>query len=686
MSPTLLLEIGVEEIPARFLPDAIQSLAQSCETTLRENSIGYSNIKTYATPRRLAVFVEGIPLMQKDSVREVFGPPKKVALNEDGSFTKAGQKFAESQGVSADKLIIKKKDKGEYVSAIVEEKGMAVKNVLPEAIKKIILSMNFPKSMRWGDGSLRFVRPIRWIMAMLNSEVIEFEIDGIRSSNITYGHRFLSPSPIEIKDINKYESLLKRNFVIPDPSKREEMINKQVRELTGISVMDEELLKTVTYLVEYPQAVLGSFPKEYLSLPDELIESVLKGHQKYFSIKDKGKLKNQFIVISNTTKENDDTIRLGAERVIKARLEDARFYYDEDRKKPLIERVEDLKRVTYQEKLGSLYDKTMRVKTISGFIADRLKINRDNAERAALLSKTDLITGVVREFPELQGVMGYYYALGDNEDFDVQFAIRDQYRPLHYGDYIPKNDTGAILSLADKMDNISSFFSIGLKPTGSEDPFALRRASIGVIMILLDKEYRISIGEVLEKSVSNISHVKELEPIIGEISEFFEVRIENHLLGIYAKNYSPDVIQSILHMSTALPLIDIKKRMGALMGFKSAPEYSDFLLAIKRVRNIIPKREMPSPKLELFREEEEKMLFKVLMNVKEERDRFIDAGSYKDALRVILELTQPINNFFDKVLVMDKDESIRQNRLSLLMELWNMVSELADFSALTEKD
>jgi len=693
---TLLLEIGAEEIPARFLPKAMEDLKRLTQEGMAGHSIKVSaeNIKAYATPRRLVVTVRDIPERQEDRVKEVFGPPKKVAFNPDGTLSRAGEKFLAGYNLKPERLVIKKKDKGEYVAAEVMEKGLPTKEVLPDVLKKIILSLSFPKSMRWGDGTLRFVRPIRWLVAMLDSEVIPLEIDGIRSGNETRGHRFLSPGPVRLDHADSYESILERNFVILDPKKREDIINIQVKELTGSDVMDEELLATVTCLVEYPYSVMGEFDEKYLALPNELLTTVMKSHQKYFPVRDnRNNLTNRFIVVSNTREENADVVRTGAERVIRARLEDARFYFNEDRKKKLKDRVEDLKRVTYHEKLGSLYDKTMRIKALCLFIGEKV-INAEKEKnlaalkRAAMLSKCDLVTGVVREFPELQGVMGMYYALGDNEDdvpfaiSAVQLAIRDQYHPVYYGDYIPGNDTGAILSLADKMDNIASFFSIGLKPTGSEDPFALRRASLGVIRILLDKGYKISIKEVLEKAVSSLPHIKEPEPLIREIAEFFEIRIENHLLTFYGKEYSPDVIQAVIHLSTIIPLIDALGRMDALMGFKSAPKYGDFLLAVKRVRNIIPKREMPSPKPELFKEEEEKKLFEVLEKVKDSADDFIEDALYKDALEVFLGLTQPINDFFDKVLVMDKDERVRENRLALLASVWETVSTFADFSRL----
>src|SRR4030066_1729275 len=475
---SLLLEIGTEEIPARFLPGTIQSLRDNTSTILNENSIIFSDIKVYATPRRLVLMIIGLPEIQSGRVREVFGPPKKVAFDEKGGPTEAALKFASSQGVHVESLIIKKRDKGEYVVSVVEEKGMHVKNLLPEILKRIVFSIRFPKTMRWGNGSIRFARPIHWILAIFDNDVIPFEVDGIKSDNMTYGHRFLSPAKFQIKGITSFKNLLENNSVIVDQEERKKTILEGIRRLSssvgGMPVEDEELIETVNFLVEYPSPVLCSFQEYYLELPKELLVTVMKDHQKFFAIEDRqGRLINHFIVISNTRVENEEIVRIGAERVIKARFEDERFYFREDRKKNLNERIGELSKVIFQEKLGSLHKKTKRIVSIAAFLSERLMpLAKEKILRAAWLSKTDLLTGIIREFTELQGVMGKYYALHDGEDSEIAMALEEQYLPKHSGGTLPSTEIGAFLSVADKIDNIASFFCLGLIPTGSEDPFA----------------------------------------------------------------------------------------------------------------------------------------------------------------------------------------------------------------------
>jgi glycyl-tRNA synthetase beta chain len=684
----VLLEIGVEEIPARFLPQALRLLKEVTEEVFRQNFIGFHTVKTYATPRRLSMIAEGVPLMQEDRVREVFGPAKKVAFAPDGTPTKAAIGFANSQGVKPEDLVIKTKGKGEYVVAVVEEKGLPVKDVLPEALKKIILSLHFPKSMRWGTGTLRFVRPVHWILALFGKDVISFEIDGIQSGDVTYGHRFLSPAAVRIEDISAYQSVLENSYVIVDQEKRKELIIKQAEEcarsVSGALGYDDELISTVTFLVEYPHAVLGSFSEEYLELPEELLISVMKDHQKFFSVKDsKGNLKNYFIVVSNTKADNSDIVRAGAERVIRARFEDAKFYFREDKQKTLFERLEELRNVTYHDRLGSLYDKTMRVKGIAEVLSDIVcPDKKDKVERAVLLSKTDLITGVVQEFPELQGIMGMYYALHDGEDREVAVALREQYLPAYSGDRVPESDIGAVVSLSDRMDNIASFFSIGLKPTGSEDPFALRRHALAVVAILIEKGYDVSIKQMLEPALSNLSHIPESKDAEPEILRFFEQRLDPLF---QSQGYSFDIVQAVISFAAELPLKEVTGRLDALKEFKSHPEYNSFLLAIKRVRNIIPSKELPGLRKELLKADEEIALMEGLESVRDNVNTLLKDSEYSKAIDEAVKLTGPINRFFDNVLVMDKDEAIRDNRLSLLSEIWSAVSKIADFSKLSEE-
>lgn len=682
----LLLEIGTEEIPARFLSGAIQNLKENASAILRENYVEFSEIKTYATPRRLVLVAAGLPDQQASRVREIFGPPKRVAFDEGGNPTEAAVRFANSQGVKVEDLIVKKKDKGEYVAAVVEEKGLAVKDLLPEVLKRIVLSMRFSKAMRWGNGSLRFARPIHWLLAMFGKDIMRFELDGVKSSNITWGHRFLSRGRFQIKEVSDFRNLLENNFVIVDQEQRRKIILEGIRRLAAVvegkPIEDEDLIETVNFLVEYPFPVLCSFQKEYLELPKELLVTVMKDHQKFFAIKDEeGRLINHFIVISNTKKENEEIVRIGAERVIKARFEDAKFYFGEDRKKTLNERIGELSKVIFQEKLGSLHKKTERIVSIAEFLSERLMpLAKEKILRAAWLSKTDLSTGIIREFTELQGVMGKYYALHDGEDSEIAMALEEQYLPKHSGGTLPYTEIGAFLSVADKIDNIASFFCLGLIPTGSEDPFALRRQALGIIAIMLDKGYDISLKDLIDRALQNLASLFPLpEQTEEKISQFFEQRLE----PVFSeRGYDSDLIQSILSLSVDQTLKDIDGRLDALKRFKEEKAYNSFLLAIKRVHNILPRKTVPELKTDLLIEDAEKNLLEKLNFAKPNLSVFLAEKKYYDAIDLLSSLTDPINQFFDHVLVMDKREEIKQNRFALLREVWKTASTIADLSRL----
>ncbi len=683
---SILLEIGTEDLPARFIPLSISQLKENTARILSESHIGFNEVKAYGTPRRLALIADGVSLTQEDSIREVFGPSRKAAFDENGKPTKAATGFAQSQGVGVESLVIKQREKGEYVVAVIEEKGGHVKEVLPEILKKIVLSIHLPKSMRWSDKTVRFARPIRWVLALFDKEIIRFDIDGIESSNLTRGHRFLSPASFQIKEIPSYRKLLGNNCVIIDPGERKRVITERTEGLLEPSgerlIEDEDLLDTVVNLVEYPVPVVAEFPREYLDLPKELLITVMKGHQKYFAVEGKdGVITNHFVVVSNTGEENAETVKTGAERVIKARFEDARFYFEEDRKRRLSERIEDLKKVTFQEGLGNLFEKSARLASIAGYIADKLfPSSREDIIRAAWLAKTDLITGVVREFPELQGVIGKYYAMLDGERNEVGAALEEHYMPVHSGGKLPQTDAGALLGIADKIDNISAFFSIGLTPTGSEDPFALRRQALGIIAILLEKDYSLTLKELTVKALDALARVENLSEIEEKILRFFENRLE---MVFTDRGYSPDLIQSVLPVSCDVELKDLQGRLEALRDFQKATGYNDFLTAMKRVNNIVPKTAVSQLRMELLTEEPEKKLKERLDSVTLGLASLLQSRKYSDAIRLLTMLTEPVNNFFDKVLVMDKNEEIRTNRLSLLKNTWERVSQVADFSKLS---
>jgi len=683
-NPQLLLEIGTEEIPARFLPEAIEKLRANAEKLFSEYAIDVKSIRTCATPRRLSLIAE-LNTTQHAVEKEIWGPPVNVAFDGEGNPTRAAEAFTKTNNVSLGDISKKQKGKGSYIVATIKGDAKSTEALLPEILPGLIMSLHFPKSMRWGNGDFRFARPVHWILALFNNKRVSFEIAGIKSIGMTRGHRFLAPAAFEIKDTKTYFNLLRNNFVILDIEERTRIITEGSRRLAAsvdaVLINDAALLQHVVFLVEYPTPVLGTFSEAYLSLPKELLTTVMKGHQKYFALEDpKGKLVNHFIVVSNTTQNNAENVRKGAERVIKARFEDARFYYEEDLKIPLKQRVEGLKRVVYHEKLGTLYDKTMRIALLADHIAAHCfkEIKRDIGT-AALLSKADLISGVVREFPELQGIMGSYYALHEGHDEKISQSLAEQYLPAHSGDRLPQTAIGSVLSLSDKLDNVASFFMLGLAPTGSEDPFALRRQTLGIIAILIETKFMLQISSLVDKALKPFK-LKNKGPVEDDLIKFFEQRAD---ALFQANGYPYDAVSSVLHFIKDQPLFTVKERLDSLMKFKAESTCDSFLLALKRINNIAPGGDVPAADKALFVQEEEKALFQETEARVAKVNSLLKKHLYYDAVKVLQGLTEPINGFFDKVLIMDKNEEIKQNRLSLLKTIQQLALQIADFSRLS---
>ncbi len=677
----LLIEIGSEEIPARFISKGLVLLKEALIQFFDKSSIEYGNINEYSTPRRLALYIEDVTEKQADRTIEALGPSEKVAFDDKGSPTRAAAGFAKSLNIDVKDLTIKETERGNYVAATIKEKGRATNEVLSEALPEIISSLQLPKSMRWGSGSLRYFRPIQWVLAIFGSSIIKFNLEELKSSNITYGHRFLSPSAIKIKDPAEYLQHLMRNYVFADPAERKKAISEGIKKVEPSMKCnvhkDDDLLDIVTNLVEYPTVVAGQFDEKYLSLPDALLITVMKSHQKYFSTEDKnGRMRPFFIVVSNTTSNNNDTVKIGAERVLRARLEDARFYFIEDQKQPLWDYTEELKKVTFQEKLGSVFEKTERISVLSLFIADKLKLSYDEKEklhRASMLCKADLVTGVVGEFPELQGYMGMTYALNSGEDKEVASAVYEHYRPRFAGDSLPSGDTGTIVSLADKMDSIASFFSIGLIPSGSEDPYALRRQAAGIINMLQGKDYPLTLNALIDKALEiSAPGLKEKEELSGNILEFFAQRLEGIFLS---QGFSHDIIKSVLS-AEEYNLQNLKYKAGILSEFKKDAAFPSLITAAKRVYNILSKTNTGTINEDLLTESSEKELLAAAGRV---RGKLSDTG-----YRALFELEKPINTFFDDVLVMDKDPKIKENRLALLSSVKETFDALGDFSKIRE--
>ncbi len=682
--PWLVFEIGTEEIPARFLPDAIEQIKELAQKLFTENRIPYGQLRAYATPRRLALIAELAP-SQTENEKEVWGPPVSVAFDAGGNPTKAAEAFARSTGIQVEHLERREKGKGAYLFAQVKETASPTAELLPELLPKIVFALNFPKSMRWGSGELRFARPIHWLLALYQNERIKFEVEGIRSKTLTRGHRFLSPAAFELKEDRSYINLLRNNLVILDPDERKKIIldgaRKLVQSVDAVLVEDEALLNHVAFLVEYPVPVLGTFDPDYLALPEELLITVMKDHQKYFAVRGNDrKLTNHFVVISNTRADNAGVVKKGAEKVLRARFEDARFYFQSDRNTPISARQEKLKSVTFHAKLGTVHEKALRIASLARFIAEKCCPSKAaEAESAAMVCKNDLVSGVVFEFPELQGIMASYYAAETAEySAEAVRAQREHYLPAFSGDHIPETDLGAVLSLADKFDNVASFFMIGLVPTGTEDPFALRRQVIGIIAILSQIDCHLCVPDILEKALQPYPACDKAN-IMDDLLKFFEQRLDPLL---QSQGYAYDAVGSVTGFVRTEPVSTIRVRLNALVELKKADDYETFLQLMKRVNNIAPKSQMLGVNASLFVQDEEKALWSEFLLAKPSLDETIAAARYTQAMEIVKTLAAPINTFFDKVLVMDNDEQIKENRLALVQAIQKTAFSIADFSKL----
>ncbi len=703
--PELLLEIGTEEIPAGFIPKALAAMEELAVKMLSDARLSPGKIKAMGNPRRLILHVEDLAGRQPDEARTVTGPPKRAAFNDSGNPTKAAEGFAKSQGVRVEDLKVVETDKGEYISVTVEEKGAEAPEVLSELLPKFILSIPFPKSMRWADREIRFARPIHWILAIFGGEVVHFELDGIKSGELTRGHRFLSPGVFRVKDFDAYIHQTKDNFTIVDPDARREMVRRHVEEaavsINARILPDEGLLEEISFLVEYPVAVLGNFDREFLVLPKEVLVNSMREHQRYFALTDAhGELMPNFITISNTRAEDMDVVRAGNERVLRARLSDARYFYEHDLKKPLSERVDDLKKVVFQIKLGTTYEKVTRVMKLAEYAADVLykneKITKD-ASRAAYLCKADLVTGMVYEFPNLQGTMGGEYAGKTGENEEVSKAIAEHYYPRFSGDSVPSTPTGTCVSIADKIDTICGIFSIGKAPTGSEDPYGLRRNALGIIAMIYAGGFRVSLKSLISQAVSLLSltprpsgeghgvrALKEKKVARSEaapaaalhaaILDFFRQRVSGQLTS---DGYAYDTVDSVLatHFDD---VVDARERVAAISEFRKSGDFPAFITAFKRVANIIPEGFAEQLDEGLLSEPAEEDLYYHYREIRDEVFGNIEAGRYGQALGRIAGIRPFVDRFFEDVMVMDKNRKTKNNRLALMGLLAGMFLNIAD--------
>lgn len=680
----LVFEIGTEEMPAGFVPLALGELESRFKAWLEEERIEFKGLKTLGTPRRLSLLAL---LAERQSPSEIIkvGPPAKVAFDQEGRPTQAAFGFAKQWGVEVSELILVETEKGTYVAVKLREEGKLTKELLESFLPILLTSLSLPKSMRWTGTNLKFIRPIRWILAVFGGEGLDIEVNGIKASTVTYGHRFMAPGPIEVKNIEDYLEGLRKAYVLVDPEERLQKIKEgakgEASKVNGKPLLKEGLLQEVCFMLEWPVAVLGSFRGEFLDLPREVLITAMEHHQRYFAVESSsGELLPYFVAFSNTQAENMEHIRKGNERVLEARLSDARFFFEEDLKVPLEQRVEGLKGVLFQSQIGTLYEKVKRLVVLSERLCNKLfpeKVQR--VKRAAYLSKADLLTGMVGEFPELQGVMGREYALKGGEDPEVAEAIFEHYLPRFSGDKLPETEVGIVLSLVDKIDTLVSCFSVGLIPTGTSDPFGLRRQALGLVMILLDRSLRLSLRELIGWASELISSSTSREDVKQEVLNFILGRFENLMLN---RGYTRDEIEAVLTVQSD-DLLDAKNRIDAVHESRNYDYLKDMIIAFKRVANIL-KGTNPSgvPSVDLFQQEEEKALYNAYHMVKNEAYTLLSKEDYKELITLFTTLRPCIDNFFDKVLVMEKDEKIRDNRLSLLSLIYRLFLKVADFSKL----
>jgi glycyl-tRNA synthetase beta chain len=683
----LLVEIGTEEIPAGFIPPALEAMKVLLEKEFHNARIRFEEIKTLGTPRRLVLYSTEVASTQEGRVTETIGPAKRIAFDGEGKPTKAALGFARGQGIPVENLEILKTEKGEYIAARKEEKGEETFRLLSSILPRLISSIPFPKSMRWMDQELTFARPIHWILALFDGQVIPFQVGNITAGKLSRGHRFMAPGSFPVKDLGEYIRRLKTSHVIVNPEERKEIIlgeiKKAASEVSGDIVPDDGLLETVTFLVEYPAALRGSFAKDFLSLPREVLVSAMREHQKYFSIiSPEGTLLPYFVAISNTKPKDPNVVRRGNERVLHARLSDANFFFVEDQKIPLIDRLEGLKKVVYHSKLGTSYEKVMRISALAEYLAEQTHLSSKNAvQRASLLCKCDLITGMVGEFPTLQGIMGRVYASRSGETEEISQAIYEHYLPTAAGGALPSSHPGAFLSIADKLDTILGCFGVGLIPTGTADPYALRRQTLGIIHIILGKKYRLSLESLMDVGLDLLGGKLERSPreVKADVLEFFRGRLQNLLVG---RELSSDAVEAAVAVGFD-DLVDLQERAQALHDLKKAEDFEPLAIAFKRVVNITRSHAPAEVAPGQFEHPAENNLWEAYQAIRKTALEKISRKEYAPALKDLSLLRKPLDEFFDGVFVMAEDEKIRNNRLSLLGHIAKLFFQIGDFSKLS---
>ncbi|MEA3428132.1 MAG: glycine--tRNA ligase subunit beta, partial [Thermodesulfobacteriota bacterium] len=675
---TFLLEIGTEEIPAGYIDPALKGLSSLILQRMDDARIEHGEARTFGTPRRLAVEVVDVTDKQKPLSTEITGPPERIAFDKDNRPTLAAKKFAEKLGISVNSLTIKDTKKGRYLCARKTERGLSTKTLLKNILPDVILSIPFPKKMKWADLSIEFARPIHSILALLGDRPVSFSLGKVKSSRYTLGHSFMNPGKIKLSSTDDYVESLRLSGVMVDLENRKKCVEREVQKaannLGGYVLPDSELVDIVTNLVEYPAVVSGGFDKEFLELPREILITAMREHQKYFAVIDKeNNLMPNFIAVNNTLARDMSLVAKGHERVLRARLKDAQFFYRSDIKRSFEDLVEKLKGVLFQAGLGAVYDKVMRVQKLTGYLAEAVNFDSDSKQkalRAAYLCKADLVSQVVFEFPKLQGVMGRVYAAAGGEPDVVSSAIEEYYRPTYSGGQLPETETGAILAIADKIDSICGCFIIEMIPTGASDPYALRRQGIGIAQIMLDKGFSFSLIELIKKSVTLFGerNADEVDEIFNRIYLFLQNRIAYLLSG---EGFSKDVTAAIISVS-ADNVPDVWHRANALQKLKAKPDFEPLAVAFKRVVNIIKKAghfEVKNVDESLFEHECEAVLFADYKKIKKKMLDDLENGLFEQALFDIASLRDSVDAFFDGAMVMAENSSIRNNRLSLLKQI-----------------
>jgi len=684
----LLFEIGVEELPPSFVRPALKAMEDGMAAGLKEARLDCARILTFGTPRRLAVLVDGLAGKQSESSEVVFGPPASAAFDESGEPTKAATGFARRHGVDVSELRVEKTDKGDYVCVEKTYRGEPAADVLPGVLLDVVSGISFPKTMRWEESRTLFARPVRWLVALLDGDVLDIAWAGLKSGRKTRGHRFLSPGEIEIKAPSDYGEVLERNYVIADQDQRKRMIAAMVAEAAasagGQVVEDDELLEIVNFEVEYPLAVLGSFDPAFLDMPGEVVVTAMKEHQNFFSISDgKGNLLPRFVAVANTASDPKGYILRGNERVLKARLADALFYWQEDKKTGLDRMAAGLERVLWQESLGTVAEKSGRIAALARAISEATGLSEGTCvRRAAELAKADLTSLMVREkeFSSLQGYMGGKYAEAEGEEAEVSMGIFEHYLPRFADDVLPETDCGLVVALADKADTLAGCFGVGLIPTGSEDPYALRRQAMGIARILIEREIHVSLSRIFSEAIALYGDrltgdAAELE---ANLLDFVRQRVETLLVD---RGFRHDLVAGVLDVGIDDPAL-IMKRIAAVEEFERHEKFPSLLTAFKRAHNITKGGFDGDPDPALFEDDAERDLYETYTGLLPDYGAYMAEKDFREALNLLSELSRPIDVFFDSVMVMAEDEALKANRLKLLSRITGLFLAIANFSSL----